>query len=66
MSETQNLISKIEAYHAGIKEGLWRHAWWKDGEQYVGNMGKTLKEAQDQVDAECAKTISKYQENQNG
>lgn len=48
---------EVIAYHEGIKEGLWRHAYWKDGEQFVGNMGTTLKEATDKVDAECVKSL---------
>ena len=30
---------------AGLKEGIWLFAWWKDGVQYVGTSGKTLEEA---------------------
>jgi hypothetical protein len=33
------------AYIEGIKEGLRQYAWWKDGVQYVGTCGKTLKQA---------------------
>ena len=29
----------------GHKEGLCEYAWWKDGVQYVGTCGTTLKEA---------------------
>lgn len=29
----------------GVKKGLWAYAWWKDGVQYVGKCGTTLKEA---------------------
>ncbi len=49
---------EIIAYHEGIKEGLWRYAHWKDGEQLVGNMGTTLKEATAKVDAECEKSLT--------
>lgn len=51
---------EIVAYHLGVQEGLWRHAWWKDGVQYVGNMGTTFVEACDKVDAECKKQLEKY------
>ena len=37
------------AFEAGIKEGLWKYAWWKDGTQYVGTTGTTLKEALKEV-----------------
>ena len=33
----------ISIFKLGMNEALWRHAWWKDGEQIVGNMGQTLK-----------------------
>lgn len=41
-----------EAYFKGIREGLWRYAWYKDGVQYVGTCGTTLKQAQAKVDQE--------------
>ena len=44
-----------KAYYEGMREALWRYAHWKDGVQYVGNMGTTLKEAVAKVDAEEAK-----------
>lgn len=33
------------AYWEGLAEGFWLYAHWKDGVQYVGTMGKTLKQA---------------------
>lgn len=33
------------SFKAGMKHGVWLFAWWKDGVQYVGTSGKTLKEA---------------------
>lgn len=49
---------EIKAYYDGVREGLWRHAWWKDGIQYVGNMGTTLKEAVAKVDQEEKKELN--------
>ena len=40
------------SYKEGMKEGIKRFAWWKDGVQYVGTTGKTLKEALKEVDEE--------------
>ena len=34
-----------EAYLEGFIAGLELYAWWKDGVQYVGTCGTTLKEA---------------------
>lgn len=39
-----------EAYAKGTKEGLRRYAWWKDGCEYVGTCGTTLKQALKDVD----------------
>lgn len=37
---------------AGLKEGVRRFAWWKDGVQYVGTTGKTLKQALEEIEKE--------------
>jgi hypothetical protein len=34
-----------KSYFEGLREGVWRYAWMKDGVYYVGTTGKTLKEA---------------------
>ncbi len=39
-------------YWAGVRFGVWLFAWWKDGIQYVGNCGETLKEALEYIDKE--------------
>ncbi len=39
-----------EARKAGMKEGIRLFAWWKDGIQYVGTCGTTLKDALDEID----------------
>lgn len=35
----------MNEYKQGFIDGLTCYAWWKDGVQYVGTTGKTLKEA---------------------
>ncbi|KKN08275.1 hypothetical protein LCGC14_1058400 [marine sediment metagenome] len=54
VEETKQLATDInsamqihanERYKEGMREGLRMYAWWKDGVQYVGTCGKTLKEA---------------------
>jgi hypothetical protein len=37
--------SRYNAYNAGFKAGLECFAHWKDGEQFVGTIGTTLKTA---------------------
>lgn len=34
-----------EAYDKGLRDGIQMFAWWKDGVQYVGSCGTTLKDA---------------------
>jgi len=40
----------MKTYFDGVREGLRMYAWWKDGVQYVGTTGRTLKEALGEVD----------------
>lgn len=43
---------EIIAYYDGLCEGIMRYAHWKDGIQYVGTTGKTLKTALEEVEIE--------------
>ena len=48
-------MSKVmltRAYYNGIREGIEQYAHWKDGEQFVGTCGTTLKDALKRIDAE--------------
>ena len=45
---------KSDNFIDGYLRGLWSFAWWKDGVQYCGTSGTTLKEAQ--AEAESART----------
>lgn len=45
-AENAKLKNEIaESYKEGYKDGLTAYAWWKDGVQYVGSCGTTLKDA---------------------
>ncbi len=46
----KRLLNK--AYYAGIREGIEQYAHWKDGVQYVGTCGTTLKDALARIDSE--------------
>lgn len=37
-------------YLHGLKDGITRYAWWKNGVQFVGTTGTTLKQALEAVD----------------
>lgn len=41
-----------KAYYNGIREGIEQYAHWKDGEQFVGTCGTTLKSALKRIDEE--------------
>ena len=43
-------MTEIQIFRAGLKEGLKMYAWWKDGTQWVGTCGCTLKQALSEVD----------------
>jgi hypothetical protein len=36
-------------YLRGMLDGMWRFAWWKDGEVYVGTTGTTYAQAVDDL-----------------
>lgn len=38
-------LSQSSAYYAGLREGVSMYAHWRDGTQYVGTTGKTLRAA---------------------
>ena len=48
---------EINLYYDGVKEGLWRHAWWSEGVQMVGTCGTTLAEAYERVEAERTRML---------
>lgn len=53
MKEDLILTSREQKiYKAGVKEGIKRYAWWRDGAEYVGTSGRTLQMALQDVDAE--------------
>jgi hypothetical protein len=48
---------EVLIHYEGVKEGIWKYAYWKDGVQYVGTTGTTLKEALAQLDEEKKKIL---------
>ena len=47
-----NKQALTKAYYNGIREGIEQYAHWKDGVQYVGTCGTTLKIALASIDKE--------------
>ena len=45
-------------YYNGLVDGVCRFAHWKDGVQYVGTCGKTLKEALEEIKTERKRELA--------
>ena len=48
---------EIRAYYQGLREGVTRFAYWKDGEQFVGTCGVSLRTALADIDDDERKDI---------
>lgn len=55
--------AKIKNYFEGMREGVKLYAHWKDGVQYVGTCGRTLKEAFADIDKMEQDMIDALEEN---
>lgn len=53
-------LAQSRAYYQGRREGVALYAHWRDGVQYVGTTGRTLKEALAYIDQDEAKIIASY------
>jgi hypothetical protein len=54
-------IAQTRAYHQGLREGVSMYAHWRDGTQYVGTTGRTLKQALATIDQEEAEELNRYE-----
>ncbi len=53
-------LAQSRAYYQGRRDGISLYAHWKDGVQYVGTTGRTLKEALSYIDQEEAKVMTRF------
>lgn len=53
-------LEMTKAYYQGLREGVELYAHWKDGVQYVGTTGKTLKVALAEIHMEQSDTLAKF------
>lgn len=53
-------LSQTRAYYQGLREGVERFAWWRDGTQYVGTTGSTLKGVLADIDQFEADDLARY------
>lgn len=54
-------LAQTRAYYRGLREGIEKYAYWKDGVQYVGTTGRPLKKALDKIAQEEQDILSRYQ-----
>ncbi len=55
-------LAQSRAYYEGLRDGIHRYAHWRDGVQYVGTTGCTLKKALDDVNQAEAELMDRYNE----
>lgn len=53
-------IAQTRAYYRGLREGVEKFAWWKDGTQYVGTTGSTLKAVLQDIDSFEADDLARF------
>ena len=53
-------IAQTRAYYKGLREGVERFAWWRDGTQYVGTTGSTLKNVLQDINSFEADDLARY------
>jgi hypothetical protein len=53
-------LAQTRAYYQGLREGVERFAWWKDGTQYVGTTGAKLKSVLQDIDSFEADDLTRY------
>jgi hypothetical protein len=53
-------LAQTRAYYDGVRQGIEMYAHWRDGEQYVGTTGRTLKEALERVSLAEADLLSRF------
>lgn len=53
-------LAQTRAYYQGLREGIEMYAHWRDGTQYVGTTGRTLKQALAGIHQEEADVLSRF------
>jgi hypothetical protein len=53
-------LAQARAYYKGLREGVQLYAHWRDGVQYVGTTGRTLKTAIESIDQQEKELLVKY------
>ena len=53
-------LAQTRAYHEGLRDGVHMYAYWRDGVQYVGTTGRTLKDSLDAINKQEEVLLAKY------
>jgi len=53
-------LAQTRAYYQGLREGVERFAWWRDGTQYVGTTGAKLKAVLEDINTFEADDLARY------
>lgn len=53
-------LCQSAAYYAGLREGISMFAHWRDGVQYVGTTGKSLREALAEIQEQEDQTLARF------
>ena len=53
-------LAQTRAYYQGLREGVEQYAHWRDGLQYVGTTGRTLKQALATIHQEEADILARF------
>ena len=53
-------VAQTRAYYQGLREGVEKFAWWRDGTQYVGTTGAKLKAVLEDIDTFEADDLARY------
>ena len=56
-----NDAGRIHEYYNGMVEGVRLFAWWREGEQFVGTCGKTLKKAIEEIESEREEALKRVE-----
>jgi hypothetical protein len=53
-------LAQTRAYYQGLREGVEKFAWWKDGTQYVGTTGSVLKSVLEDINTFEADDLARF------
>jgi hypothetical protein len=53
-------LAQTRAFYQGMREAVRNYAWWRDGQQYVGSVNTTLKQALDDIDQMESEIVERF------